>query len=189
MAPLLQYQDCSILLIDVVRRNIERANLDDVSRKDLIDRHALLQRAAQVVEAPKFYVVDGASVSDRDWITRPGDSSKGRVHFVESAGSLWFKSGLGAALAGEGSACLVVCGFWLERSVTFASLHALADGFDVFVLMDTCPCLDQRSHCAAVSRLVQAGVVPLTTKQLVGEWAEAATDEERRTSLLKLLPS
>jgi nicotinamidase-related amidase len=101
--------------------------------------------------------------------------------------SLWSQQEISVALAEQERTCLVLCGYWLERGVTFAALNALADGFDVFVLMDVSPSYDKHSQEPAVGRLLQAGVVPLTTAQMVGEWAEEETDEARRSLLFDLL--
>lgn len=189
MAPLLRPEDCCILLIDPVRRNVERVEREDASHDTLIRRYALIQEAAKELDVPKFFAIDGEEVDEREWIAQPCDCSNLRVYAVGTAGSLWTGSGLGAALAVEGRACLVLCGFWLERSVTFAALNALADGFDVFVLLDACPSCDRHAQGPAVDRLLQAGVVPLTTAQMVSEWAEVASDEVQRCSLRNLLAS
>lgn len=189
MAPLLKPEDCCILFIDPVRRNVERIERKDAGHDSLIGRHALVQEAARLLVVPKFFAIYGDPVDEREWIAQPCDRSKPRVYAVGISGSLWSSSGLGAALTEEGRACLVLCGFWLERSVTFAALNALADGFDVFVLMDACPSYDRHAQDPAVDRLLQAGVVPLTTTQMVSEWAEVASDDVRRSSLRNLLAS
>lgn len=189
MAPLLLPEECIILLIDPLRRNIERTDNRDGNHRALANRHALIQKAARVLDVPKFFAVYGEpdTADEREWIARPCNRSQLRVYAIRPTGSLWSGSGIGAALAQEGRACLVLCGFWLEGSITFAALNALADGFDVFVLLDACPSCDKRAESAAVDRLLQAGVVPLTTTQMVREWAEDATDESRRSLLLDLL--
>lgn len=189
MAPLLKSEDCCILLIDPVRRNLKRTEVEPASYDTLINRHALIFEAAKLLNVPKFFAIYGDTLDERDWIAQPCDGSNPRVFAVTNGRCLWFGSGVGAALAQEGRACLVLCGFWLEAGVTFAALNALADGFDVFVLMDACPSCDRYAQCPAVSRLLQAGVVPLTTTQMVNEWAEAASDDVRRSSLRNLLTS
>jgi hypothetical protein len=187
MAPLLKPEDCCVLFIDPTRSNAERTDQADGYQDALISRHALIQQAAQVLDVPKFFAIHGDEVGEREWIAQPCERARPRIYAVGSAGSIWSGSGLGAALAEEGKACLLLCGFWLERSVTFAALNALADGFDVFVLMDACPSCDPHAKCPAIDRLLQAGVVPLTTMQMVSEWAEGASDEARRMALRNLL--
>lgn len=186
MAPLLRPEDCCILFIDPVRRNIERIEIEDVDT--FISRYVTIQEAAKMLDVPEYFAIDREHADKREWIAQPRECSKPRVYVVGPVGSLC-STGLGAALTEEGRACLVLCGFWLEMSVTFAALNALADGFDVFVLMDACPSCDHHARDPAVNRLLQAGVVPLTTTQMVSEWAEVAPDDLRRSLLRELLAS
>jgi hypothetical protein len=73
--------------------------------------------------------------------------------------------------------------------VTFIALPALAGGFDVFILMDAAPAREKDAHGPAVHRLVQAGAVPTTTRQLVTEWIEASADTGQRAALTRLVPA
>lgn len=186
MAPLLKPDDCSILLIDPVQRNVSSAQIDESDRHALISRHALVEKAAKALKVPKYFAIYGEAEDEREWIAQPCEPAEPRIYVIGN-GSLWVSSGIGAALAEGGRACLVLCGFWLEGSVTFAALNALADGFDVFVLLDACPSGERDAQNHAINRLLQAGVVPLTTAQLVREWAEAVTDKFQRSVLLNLL--
>lgn len=187
MAPLLKPEDCCLLLIDPVQRHAIQAGVGRRSQHAVVDRHMLLQRAAHFFDVPTVHAIYGDRVDDEQWIVPPGDRSKARICSVDPKSSLWSSGGVGVALKEQGRACLVLCGYWLEGSVTFAALNALADGFDVFVLMDLSPSFDKHAENPAVHRLLQAGVVPLTTVQMVQEWAEETTSEAQRCSLLALL--
>lgn len=65
---------------------------------------------------------------------------------------------------------LVLLGGWCEATVVMAALSALADGYDVHVVVDCCPGLVADSAGIALHRMVQAGVVPITWRQVVFEW-------------------
>jgi hypothetical protein len=84
---------------------------------------------------------------------------------------------------------LILAGFWLETTVTFLALPALASGFEVFVLMDATPASAETSARPAADRLLQAGAVPITTRQLIAEWIEASPDGGGRSALSRLVPS
>jgi hypothetical protein len=81
---------------------------------------------------------------------------------------------------------LILGGFWLETTVTFLALQAVADGFEVFVPMDAALASSEASARPATDRLLQAGVVPITTRQLIAEWLEADPDSTGRSALLSL---
>lgn len=65
---------------------------------------------------------------------------------------------------------LVIAGADGELSVTFAALSALEDGYDVYALHDAVLTADADRHGVVFDRLIQAGVVPVTTRQVMSEW-------------------
>ncbi|WP_114089467.1 isochorismatase family protein [Thalassospira profundimaris] len=65
---------------------------------------------------------------------------------------------------------LVIAGRCTEVSVTFAVLSALEEGFDVYIVKDATAGTSQQHHETAIERMVQAGAVPVTTRQIIFEW-------------------
>ena len=64
---------------------------------------------------------------------------------------------------------LLLAGLWTETGVTFAALSALELGYDVFVATDATASIAIDSHGVAIQRMVQAGVVPVTWRQILFE--------------------
>jgi hypothetical protein len=185
MTPLLQSADCSILLIDPRKKHLDR--LDPQSRKQIAQSLELVERAARAIAVPIHLAFPDGAPDPQHWIAGLGTAEPSRAHDLGSNGSSWSHSGLAAALDGQGRASLVLCGFWLETTVTFIALPALASGFDVFILMDAAPALAEHAHRPASNRLLQAGAVPTTTRQLVAEWIEASAVPDQRSTLSLLL--
>jgi hypothetical protein len=185
MAPLLQPADCCVLLIDPRREHLDR--LDPQRQNALTQGLALVEQAAQTANVPMHLAFRGHAPDPQRSLT--GDTAAHRIHALGDAEPSWSHSGLADALAAEGRASLILCGFWLETAVTFVALSALASGFDVFVLMDAAPAHAKDTHGPAVHRLVQAGAVPTTTRQLVTEWIEASADASQRSALSRLAPA
>jgi nicotinamidase-related amidase len=98
------------------------------------------------------------------------------------------RSGLPAVLGAQNRGSLILAGFWLETTVTFLALPALAAGLEVFVLMDASPAWVETAARAAADRLLQAGAVPVTTHQLIAEWMEAS-DPVVLAALSPLVPT
>jgi nicotinamidase-related amidase len=82
---------------------------------------------------------------------------------------------------------LFLGGFWLDDNVTFAALGALADGYDVHVMLDVAVARREEAREAAIERLIQAGVVPTTAVQVVSEWATTIESADTRNRLHKIL--
>jgi nicotinamidase-related amidase len=65
---------------------------------------------------------------------------------------------------------LVLAGLWTEICLAMPALHALAEGFDVFVVTDASGGVSAEAHDMAVRRMVAAGAVPITWMAVGGEW-------------------
>lgn len=91
----------------------------------------------------------------------------------------WEDPAFVAAVRGTGRKRLVLAGLWTEVCVVMPALCALRDGYEVYVVVDACGGVSPTAHEAAVQRMVQAGVVPITWLQFMLElqrdWARQET--------------
>ncbi|THV37731.1 hydrolase [Glycomyces buryatensis] len=74
------------------------------------------------------------------------------------------------AVEATGRKKLVIAGLYTEICVAFPAIHALADGYDVYVVTDASGGVTTEAHERAVQRMVQAGVVPITWTAVGAEW-------------------
>ncbi len=74
---------------------------------------------------------------------------------------------------------LVVAGLWTEVCIVLATLSALDEGYEVYVVTDASGGTTKEAHDMGVLRMVQAGVRPVTWLQVLLEyqrdWARQAT--------------
>jgi len=74
---------------------------------------------------------------------------------------------------------LVIAALWTEVCLLFPALQALAEGYEVYAVVDASGGTSQVAHDAAVHRMVQAGVIPVTWQQVMLEyqrdWARKET--------------
>jgi nicotinamidase-related amidase len=72
---------------------------------------------------------------------------------------------------------LVIAGLWTEVCTLSAALSALEDGYEVYVITDASGGISQEAHDMAITRMVQAGVIPITSLQYLLEvhrdWARS----------------
>ncbi|MEM6718007.1 MAG: hydrolase [Bacteroidota bacterium] len=72
---------------------------------------------------------------------------------------------------------IVIAGLWTEVCTTLAALSALEDGYEVYVITDASGGVSQEAHDMAVARMIQAGVIPMTSMQYLLEnyrdWARS----------------
>jgi nicotinamidase-related amidase len=82
----------------------------------------------------------------------------------------WEDKMFNAAVTGFGRKKIVIAGLWTEMCVCFPAVDAIAEGCDVYVPTDACGDVTVEAHERAVQRGIQAGVVPMTTLQVIFEW-------------------
>src|ERR1700751_4880968 len=64
---------------------------------------------------------------------------------------------------------LVIAALWTEMCLAMPAIHAMGDGYDVYVVPDASGGVTVESHDMAIRRLVAAGVQPITWVGLAGE--------------------
>jgi hypothetical protein len=185
MTPLLRPADCCVLLVDPRARHLSR--LEAAQQADTARCLKLVADAAVAGAVQVHLAFVGSVPEPHDWIAPLQLLPAMHVHTLGTEGASWSTSGLDKALAAEHRSSLILTGFWLETTVTFLALPALAAGFEVFVLMDATPVWAETAAAPAANRLLQAGAVPITTHQLIAEWMEAS--DPGRPTLSPLLPT
>ena len=182
MATLLKPSDCIVLIVE------RDGDFDVEGRVDAGIAHGTrILKAAAVCGIPTFRAAQGtanvgvAPAAGNPLLPDPPH------HSHSTKASAWADTPLGAALAASDRSSLLLGGYWLDECVTFTALNALAEGYDVYLLTDASPPLDVNERYTAILRLVQAGVVPTTTKQAIREWAADIADASQRGQLIAIL--
>jgi len=77
---------------------------------------------------------------------------------------------------------LVIAALWSEMCLAMPAIHAMGDGYDVYVITDASGGVTPEAHDMAIRRLVAAGAQPITWLGLAGElqrdWARTEHLEE-----------
>ena len=82
----------------------------------------------------------------------------------------WEDKKFNAAVTGFGRKKIIIAGLWTQLCVCFPAVEAIAEGYEVHVPTDACADVTVEAHERAVQRAIQAGVVPMTTLQVMFEW-------------------
>lgn len=74
---------------------------------------------------------------------------------------------------------IVMAALWTEICLAMPVLHALGEGYEVYIVTDASGGVSLEAHEMAIQRMVQAGAVPITWMVLASElqrdWARTAT--------------
>ena len=135
------------------------------------------------------------SRKDCEGIWRPNDSHNSlrktrRRNFQADSGSFsgqkpidrslinsWEDSRIVDAVKKTGRKKLVIAALWTEMCLAMPAIHAMGDGYDVYVVTDASGGVSPEAHDMAIRRLVAAGAQPITWLGMAGElqrdWARA----------------
>ena len=84
--------------------------------------------------------------------------------------SAWENADFVKTVKGTGRKTLIMAGVWTSVCVVFPAIQAKAEGYDVYAVIDASGDMSQMASQVSLARLVQAGVVPITTNAVVGEF-------------------
>lgn len=185
MPPLLRPAESILLILDPRPEHRERLNSSsqELTARKLSTAH----RAAQAAGVPVHIARSGSSEPPDTWIGLSAPIAVANTHILPPTTAEWADTPLGLAITAADRKSLVLCGFWLECTITFTALASNAEGLDVSVLVDATPHWLADTKQLAIDRLVQAGVVPMTTAQMIMEWAEGETSDANKSELMSML--
>jgi nicotinamidase-related amidase len=74
---------------------------------------------------------------------------------------------------------IVMAALWTEICLALPAIHALGEGYEVYIVTDASGGVSHEAHEKGIQRMVQAGAVPLTwmvfLSELQRDWARAET--------------
>jgi nicotinamidase-related amidase len=143
------------------------ANFD---RQSVISLNVMLAKATRVFDVPVVLsTVETKSFSGNMW-PQIQAIYPDKTPIERSTMNSWDDENFVAAVKATGRKKIVLAGLWTETCVALATIQALYDGFEVFVVEDCCGDVSQLSHDNAMKRVVQAGAKPVTALSVMLEW-------------------
>src|SRR5438132_4899535 len=82
---------------------------------------------------------------------------------------------------------LILAALWTEMCLAMPTIHALGEGYDVYIVTDASGGVSVEAHDMAVRRMAQAGAVPITWIALSGEWQRDWARESTLPDPIKIL--
>lgn len=92
----------------------------------------------------------------------------------------WEDAEFRAAIESTGRRKVVLAGLWTEVCLAFPALDMLAEGYEVYPVIDAVGGVSTVTHETAIDRMVQAGAQPITSLalgcELMRNWARGDAD-------------
>jgi nicotinamidase-related amidase len=163
---LLTPENCVLLLID--HQPFQLANVNSHEPTMVINNVTALAKTAKAYGIPTILTTvneeRGGLIFKQVQAVFPDQKPINRT-FINS----WEDRRVVEAVKKTGRKKLVIAALWTEMCLAMPALHAMGDGYDVYVVTDASGGASPEAHDMAIRRLVAAGAQPITWLGLAGE--------------------
>jgi nicotinamidase-related amidase len=159
--------ECALLLVD------QQAGLafgvESIDRQTLVNNVVALARTASVFDLPVIVSTSASRVYSGPLMPAIQAALPGLQSIERHNMNLWEDITGRTAVQATGRRRLLVSGLLTEACVSFPVLSALAEGYQVYVVADTCGGLTPVSHEHALRRLEASGAIVTSWIQVLLE--------------------
>jgi nicotinamidase-related amidase len=163
---LLTPENCVLLLID--HQPFQLANVNSHEPTMVINNVTALARTAKVYDIPTILTTvneeRGGAIFKQVQAVFPDQKPINRT-FINS----WEDHRVVEAVKRTGRKKVVMAALWTEMCLAMPAIHAMGDGYDVYVVTDASGGVSLEAHDVAIRRLVAAGAQPITWLGMAGE--------------------
>jgi nicotinamidase-related amidase len=181
---LLTPDNCVVTMIDLQPQMLFGvANFD---RQAVINNNVLLAKAARVFDVPLVLsTVETQAFSGQLW--PQVRAVCGSTAIERTSMNSWDDPDFVAAIEKTKRKKIVLAGLWTETCVALATIQAMHDGYDVFVVEDCCGDVSQLAHDNAMRRVIQAGAKPVTALSVMLEWQRDWAQRETYDAVIDIV--
>jgi len=178
-------EDSAIVFIDFQPQML--FGVANADRATMINNVTLLAKVAKEFKVPTVLTsVETESFSGYVW-PQLLDIFPCQPVIERSSMNSWDSMEFRKAIEATGRKNIIMTGLWTEVCVTWPTIEMLGAGYNVYVVQDCCGATSPAAQDAALSRMVQAGAVRLTTIGTLLEWQRDWKNKEHYDALMKLL--
>ncbi|TLF39642.1 hydrolase [Lacticaseibacillus zeae] len=166
---LLTPENSALILIDYQPTQVESIGS--------MNHHALIQNVVMTAKLAKIYqvpivlsTVNVKSGRNKDTIPDLKKVLGDQPSIDRTSINAWQDQDFVEAVKATGRKKLVMAALWTEACLTFPTLDALAEGFQVYPVVDAVGGTSKIAHETALRRVEQAGAQLITNAQLACEW-------------------
>src|SRR2546428_8400738 len=181
---LLTPENCVFLLID--HQPFQLANVNSHDPTIVIDNVTALAKTAKAFGIPTILSTvneeRGGALFKQLQEVFPDQKPIDRT-FINA----WEDRRVVEAVKKTGRKKLVIAALWTEMCLAMPAIHALGEGYDVYVVTEASGGVSPEAHDMAIRRMVAAGAQPITWLGMAGELQRDWARTERLGALAQIL--
>lgn len=165
---LLTPQNSAVLIIDF--QPVQVSSIASRDKRQLVANVRALARIAKLYRLPVVLATVNVSTGRNQPTIHQIIDVLNDVPIIDRTSiNAWEDRDFVAAVNATGRKKLIMAALWTEVCLVHPALDAIADGFEVYPVVDACGGTSLEAHNAALDRLIQAGAKPTSWVQLICE--------------------
>jgi nicotinamidase-related amidase len=172
---LLTPKNSALVVIDYQPMQVNSIN--SMPRGELVSAINTVAKTAKVFDLP--VVLTTVNVQKGDTIPSLKAVLEGVPSYDRTSINAWEDKEFVDAVAATGRKKLIMCALWTEACLTFPTIDAIAEGYEVYPVVDAVGGTSKIAHHTALHRVEQAGAHLISKVQLLCElqrdWNRTAT--------------
>ena len=178
-------QDSAVVFIDHQPQML--FGVSGIDRAAYINNVTLLAKTAKEFKVPTVLTAVETEGFSGYVFPQLLDVFPGQPIVERSSMNSWDDPGFRKAVEATGRKNILMTGLWTEVCITWPTIEMLGAGYNIYVVEDYCGATSPAAQEAALSRMVQAGAVRLTTIGALLEWQRDWAKREHYNNLMGLL--
>jgi len=179
---LLTPQNSALIIIDYQPPQI--ADIISMDRNQMIQNVVALVRMAKLFKIPIVHsTVNVKTGRNQPPIPQIRQVTKDLPSYDRTSINAWEDKEFLDAVKATGKKKLIMAALWTEACLSFPTLDALKEGYEVYLVVDAVGGTSLTAHEAALRRMEKAGAQPLSVIGLISElqrdWARSETIDEQ----------
>ncbi|GAA3186836.1 hydrolase [Lentilactobacillus kefiri] len=179
--------DNSLLTI-IDYQPVQVGSIGSMRHSDLLENASLVAKTAKLFNLPIILSTVNAHNQRNSDTVKPIKDVVGDIpSYDRSSINAWEDKDYNEAIKATGRKKIIILALWTEACLTFPTLDALAEGYDVYPVVDAVGGTSTIAHETALRRVEQAGAHLITIPQLLCELQRDWNRKDTVPGFVKLL--
>lgn len=179
--------DNSLLTI-IDYQPVQVGSIGSMRHSDLLENASLVAKTAKLYNLPIILSTVNAHNQRNSDTVKPIKDVVGDIpSYDRSSINAWEDKDYNEAIKATGRKKIIILALWTEACLTFPTLDAIAEGYDVYPVVDAVGGTSTIAHETALRRVEQAGAHLITIPQLLCELQRDWNRKDTVPDFVKLL--
>lgn len=179
--------DNSLLTI-IDYQPVQVGSIGSMRHSDLLENASLVAKTAKLYNLPIILSTVNAHNQRNSDTVKPIKDVVGDIpSYDRSSINAWEDKDYNEAVKATGRKKIIILALWTEACLTFPTLDAIAEGYDVYPVVDAVGGTSTIAHETALRRVEQAGAHLITIPQLLCELQRDWNRQDTVPGFVKLL--